>query len=68
MIYIHRVKAQTLHCCSYSLNIYNTNDPYLYGYNENAKEHVERIQNGIEDQIESKLNVFKSDLIIINYN
>jgi hypothetical protein len=29
---------------------------------------VERIQKGMKDQIKSKLNVFKYDLIIINYN
>jgi hypothetical protein len=63
MTNIYMIKFKWLHCCSYSLDEFTIQKAFIsIEWREYKK------KNNIRDQIKSELNVFKLDLIIINYN
>jgi hypothetical protein len=56
------IKFKQLHCYSYSLDEFTIQKVFI------SMEWREYKKNSIRGQIKSELNVFKLDLIIINYN
>jgi hypothetical protein len=62
MTYVHRIKPKELHFTLVFLDQFTIQMIPIY-------KNVRRVQKGMKEyQIKSELNVFNSDLIIINYN